>query len=109
MQSPGRSPVTLRQCIAHALDRRQFLSPTGYNKLYTGYFDFAAWAKNPDVDFGTRYPYDPEKAKRLLEEAGWDPEREVILFTTVTGADPVRLAIQPLLLPRCAVGSLGYT
>ena len=87
----------VRQAIFHALDRRQFPSPTGYDKLYTGYFDLAAWAKNPEVDFAQRYPYDPDKARELLDEAGWDPDREVVLYTTVTGADPMRLAIQQML------------
>ena len=87
----------VRQAMFHALDRRQFLSPTGYDKLYNGYFDLAAWAKNPDVDFSQRYPYDPDKARELLDQAGWDPEREVVLYTTMTGADPTRLAIQQML------------
>jgi len=36
------------------------------------------------------YPYDPDKARALLEEAGWDPATEVTLFTagrTMKGKD----------------------
>ena len=87
----------VRQAIFHAIDRRQFLSDTGYNRVYNGYFDLAAWAKNPDVDFVELYPYDPERARELLAEAGWDPNQEVILYATVTGIDDTRLAVQQML------------
>ena len=37
---------------------------------------------SPDI---TIYDYDPEKSKTLLEEAGWDPDRELSLITYYQG------------------------
>jgi peptide/nickel transport system substrate-binding protein len=37
---------------------------------------------SPDI---TIYDYDPEKAKTLLEEAGWDPDRELSIITYYQG------------------------
>jgi len=94
---PYFADTRVRQAIFYAIDRHQFLSQSGYDKLYTGYFDLASWARNPAVSWDTLYPYNPDKAKQLLQQAGWDPNREVVLYTTVTGADPQRLAIQQML------------
>ena len=97
VSQPYFQDARVRQAMFHAIDRRQFLSDTGYDRLYDGFFDLAAWAKNSDVSFSARYPYDPDRARELLAEAGWDPNQEIILYTTVTGADPIRLAIQQML------------
>ncbi|MEO3387913.1 ABC transporter substrate-binding protein [Mesorhizobium sp. CAU 1741] len=49
-----------------------------------------AWAYNEEVD---PYPYDPERARALLEEAGYDGE-EVVFYVTEGGSgmlDPVAM------------------
>jgi peptide/nickel transport system substrate-binding protein len=94
---PYFADARVRQAMFMAINRSQFLVDSGYNRVYRGYFDLAAWARNPAVDLNTRYPYDPEAARQLLQEAGWDFNRQVSLYTTVTGADPTRLALQQML------------
>ena len=65
----------VRQAIMYALDMDEILN---------GIFDGAAEKANsltPDgvdkVDGLNNYDYDPEKAKKLLEEANWDPNTEL--------------------------------
>lgn len=65
----------VRQAIAYALDMKSILD---------GVFEGAALPANsltPDgadkVDGLNNYDYDPEKAKALLAEAGWDPNTEL--------------------------------
>lgn len=65
----------VRQAIAYALDMQAILD---------GVFEGAALPANsltPDgadkVDGLNNYDYDPEKAKALLSEAGWDPNTEL--------------------------------
>lgn len=62
----GRLPV--RQAIAHAVDRQALLDGLLLSRgvLATGLLPPAHWAYAPDV---TRYPYDPDRARRLLDGA----------------------------------------
>ena len=39
------------------------------------------WTHSPNVKWSDRYSYDPEKARALLEEAGWDFSRELVFLT----------------------------
>lgn len=64
----------VRQAIAHAIDRgaiiRHLLKDLATPA--TGLLSPSHWAYEPRVD---RFPYDPEKAKRLLDRAGFpDPD-----------------------------------
>jgi peptide/nickel transport system substrate-binding protein len=72
MASPILQDKAVRQAIAHAIDRENLVkaavSPTatvGNSPISFG------WAASPDVPV---FEYDPEKAKALLEEAGWTGE-----------------------------------
>lgn len=69
MDSPVMQDKAVREAIAHAIDRENLMkaavSPTatvGNSPISIG------WAASPDVPV---FGYDPEKAKSLLEEAGW--------------------------------------
>jgi peptide/nickel transport system substrate-binding protein len=72
MASPILQDKAVREAIAHAIDRENLMkaavSPTatvGNSPISIG------WAASPDVPV---FDYDPEKAKTLLEEAGWTGE-----------------------------------
>jgi len=62
--------LRVRQAIAHAIDRRKILHDVTHDVHILGYANQAAlsWAYEPDV---VHYDYDPDKARQLLDEAGW--------------------------------------
>jgi peptide/nickel transport system substrate-binding protein len=67
--NPALKDVKVRQAIAYAFNREKLVTD-----LLLGLTAVAAtdWDKSPWVDPTiTPYPYDPEKAKSLLAEAGW--------------------------------------
>ena len=69
--------VRVRQAIMYAIDRQTIIDTV---KLGTGTLSNtmfpAEWARATDLN---DYPYDPEKAKTLLAEAGWDSSRQIDL------------------------------
>lgn len=70
MLDPALSDLRVRQALAYALDKQTIVS-TVYGDTATvadDVFPDNHWSHNPDV---TVYNYDPEKAKSLLEEAGY--------------------------------------
>jgi peptide/nickel transport system substrate-binding protein len=67
--NPALKDVRVRQAIAYAFNREKLVQD-----LLLGLTSVAAtdWDRSPWVDPTiTPYPYDPEKAKALLTEAGW--------------------------------------
>ncbi len=60
----------VRQAISYAIDKEEIIRGVllGYGVIATGPYKPDAWYYNPHVK---RYPYNPEKARRLLAEAGW--------------------------------------
>jgi len=60
----------VRQAIAYAIDKEEIVDGVlfGLGRPATGPYVPNTWPYNPDVK---RYEYNPEKAKSLLEEAGW--------------------------------------
>jgi len=67
--NPALKDVRVRQAIAYAFNREKLVKD-----LLLGLTGVAAtdWDKSPWVDPTiTPYPYDPDKAKALLTEAGW--------------------------------------
>ncbi len=62
----------VRQALSYAIDQKGIIQGVllGLGTPCTGPFPPESWAFNKDVK---GYPYDPEKAKAMLKEAGWTP------------------------------------
>lgn len=72
--------VELRQALLYALDREAMIESIrfGYGEVAVGTMPVLSWAYQPD-QIELKYPYDPEMAAQLLDDAGW-----------VVGADGIR-------------------
>lgn len=64
--------VKVRQAVAYAIDREKIIREllSGQAKLAYSILPEESWAYTP----GTKYAYDPAKAKQLLQEAGYNGE-----------------------------------
>jgi peptide/nickel transport system substrate-binding protein len=79
LQSDLFKDVAVRQALAYAIDRQAIIDGVllGIGRPCTGPFSHVSWAYNPDVK---PYPYDPARAMKMLEQAGWrDSNRDGIL------------------------------
>lgn len=78
---PALRDVRVRRAIAHAIDRPRLIAYKlfGRAKLATSWIAPSHWAYAPDTP---RYDFDPERARALLEEAGFH-----------AGSDGTRLAL----------------
>lgn len=88
----------VRRAIAHAVDREQIIRTLLYDQAQPADNLLAPvnWAYEPDV---VDYPYDPERARRLLDEAGFpDPDgdgpqvRFTLSYKTSTNKLRMRIA-----------------
>lgn len=70
LKDPRFADRRVRQAFAYALDKRQFIDGVrqGLAREATGPYKPGTWVYNPNVK---RYPYDLDRARRLLAEAGW--------------------------------------
>lgn len=70
LRHPILQDPRVRQAIAYAIDREEIIEQkfSGMARLATGLLAPDHWAYQPDV---RRYPYDPELASRLLDQAGY--------------------------------------
>lgn len=100
---PVLQNIRVRRAIAHAINREAMAADLlgGYGAVLDSWVVPGQWAAAPP-DQLTRYPYDPEAARRLLDEAGLvdangDGLREVrgqplVLNLVTTQNSPLRLA-----------------
>lgn len=60
----------VRQALSYAIDEQELIDGVllGYGMIATGPYKPDTWVYNPNV---RRYHYNPEKARQLLAEAGW--------------------------------------
>jgi peptide/nickel transport system substrate-binding protein len=67
--NPALKDVKVRQALAYAFNRQKLVDDLllGLTKVAATDWDNSPWV-DPSI---TPYPYDPEKAKSLLAEAGW--------------------------------------
>lgn len=82
----------VRQALAYAINKQEIIEGVllGYGAAATGPYKPDTWVYNGAVE---RYPYNPDKARQLLAEAGWqdsdgdgvlDREGRDLAFTIVT-------------------------
>jgi peptide/nickel transport system substrate-binding protein len=66
----------LRQAFAYAIDRENITKEIykGYATVRNSPIFGPDWMGVPEVN---PYPFDPDKARQLVTESGWDPNREV--------------------------------
>lgn len=72
MDNPKFQDKKVRHALAYALDRQAFVDAfrNGLGKPLNVPFPSVSWAKIDDSEINT-YDFDPEKAKSLLDEAGY--------------------------------------
>lgn len=109
LRDPLLADVRVRRAIAHAIDRdaivrHKFL---GHARPATGLLAPIHWAYHGDVP---RYPFDPVRARRLLDEAGLvDPDgdgpRPRFRLTYKTSTDKFRLSIARVIASQ--LGAVG--
>ena len=77
----------MRQAFLHALDRQKLVDTFAQgNGLIYNSFMVHDWYQLPD--WSQKYPYDPEKAKQLVAESGWDRDTEIgVTIITVTSEE----------------------
>jgi peptide/nickel transport system substrate-binding protein len=70
LRNPQLRDVRVRRAIAYAIDRKAIVSTVllGNGRIATGMLSPESWAFEGNV---TTYSYDPEKARQLLDQAGF--------------------------------------
>ena len=94
-RDPSLADPRLHKAISHAIDRKKMV-----DKFFSGGGSVKnvvlihSWYQKPEWD--ELYPYDPVKARALLEEAGWDFDREVeiIMYGMESPEDQAILAAE---------------
>ncbi len=92
LRNPLFKDKRVRQAISYAIDKEEIIRGVllGYGVAATGPYKPDAWFYNPNV---RRYPYDPQRARELLREAGWvdrnhdgwlDKDGRTFTFTVIT-------------------------
>ena len=79
-QSPQLNNVKIRQAIGYAIDRQKIVSELLFDqaKVAHSILPEQSWAYSA----GTKYNYDPAKAKQLLQEAGYKNEPVVFKYSS---------------------------
>lgn len=77
-QKPELKDVRVRQAIVYALDREGMVRTllNGHGTVVDCHYLSPEWGVSPGL---MHYARDVEKAKQLLSEVGWNPNRELVL------------------------------
>jgi len=78
LQDPRFADRRVRQALTCAINKKEIIEGVllGLGEEATGPYKPGTWYYNPNVP---KFPYDPDRAKALLAEAGWRPDAEGIL------------------------------
>jgi peptide/nickel transport system substrate-binding protein len=100
LSKPAFQDKAVRQALLYAIDRQRLINDQlqGEGLLAASPMEPGTWAFDATIP---NYPFDPEKAKALLDGAGWkDPgdgirkkNNDVLSFTLTTNDDPTRVAM----------------
>lgn len=105
-EDPLLKDVRVRQAIAHAIDRRKLIEVKfgGHAVLATGLLHPGHWAYTADVP---TYDYDPDRARRLLDEAGFPAGPGGVRFelSYKTSSDGFRVSLARLIAQQ--LGDVG--
>ncbi len=82
----------VRQALSYAINKQELVDGVlmGLGQVATGPYKPGTWQYNPDVK---RYPYNPQRARKLLRQAGWsdsdgdgivDKDGQPLAFTIIT-------------------------
>ena len=79
IQTKNVPDVKVRQAMLYAIDRQQILEEllNGHGEIVDGFLSSASPFYDDSL---TPVSYDPEKAKTLLEEAGWDGSQTIRFY-----------------------------
>ena len=71
LKHPFFKDIRVRQAIAYAIDKSEIIDVVlfGLGSQSTGPYVPNTWPYNPNVK---KYEYNPEKARQLMKEAGWE-------------------------------------
>lgn len=100
VQDPALADVRVRRAIAHALDRKAVVRHLfgGETRLANALLPPEHWAGNGDL---SGYEYDPQRARRLLAQAGYSDTQPLRLVYKTT-SDPFRVRIATILQQQLA-------
>ena len=78
LQNPLFQDVKVRQALTHAIDRQEIVDTIMEGNATVAHAPVSplSWAYNDNVP---KFDFDPEKAKQMLAEAGWEPGADGIL------------------------------
>jgi peptide/nickel transport system substrate-binding protein len=112
---PILADLRVRQAIQYAIDKDTIIDKLLYGKARPGTTEIPdGWAHNPDVK---PTEYDPEKAKQLLEAAGWKPGADGIrekdgtrlrLKITTTTGNKLREMVEQVLVAQMKVVGIEF-
>ena len=100
LEDPVTGSLQVRQALAHAIDRdaiRRYLLQGGA-RLAAGLFPPEHWAGDPALTGPT---HDPDRARALLAELGYGPDRPLRL-SYKTSSDPFRLRFATVIQAQLA-------
>lgn len=75
--------IRVRNALLVATDRKYILDNAFFGsgqEAKAPWAKFVEWAANPDVDYSKSHPFDPEKAGKMLEEAGYKADASGVRF-----------------------------